>query len=123
MAVINIGKANFADVVNNNSIVLIDIWASWSEPCEIFAKTFETVSDEYSDVIFARLNMEEEREIADYLKVEAIPLLLAMRDQTTVFLESGTLQKDELERLIEKIRLLDMEEVRKEIAEEIGDEM
>ncbi len=120
MAVIELNKDNFEETINNNAFVIIDFWAPWCGPCKSFAPTFEKVSEEFPDIVFAKLNTEEEQEIAMHFQIRSIPTLMIFRDQIIIYAEAGALPEAAFRQLIEQAQALDMDEVRKQIAESQG---
>ena len=118
MAVINLGKDNFEQVITENSMVIIDFWASWCAPCKMFGPVFEKAAERHPDVVFAKVNTEEEQELAQYFQVRSIPTVMMARDQIFVFSESGALPSSALDEVIGKVKALDMDEVRKSIDEQ-----
>jgi len=121
MAVIEITKDNLEDTVLNNPTVVIDFWAPWCGPCRGFAPVFERVAEANPDIVFAKVNTDEEQEIAEHFQIRSIPTLMVFRDKIIVFSQPGALPQNALEQIVEKAKGLDMEEVRKQIAQEPGD--
>src|SRR5436853_5904573 len=117
MAVVELTKDNFEQVVTSNPTVVVDYWAPWCGPCRGFAPVFEKVSDAHPDVVFAKVNTDEEQEIAAHFQIRSIPTLMVFRDQIIVFSQPGALPQGALEQVIEKSKALDMDAVRKQIAE------
>lgn len=116
MAVIELTGANFEETVQGNDIVLVDFWASWCGPCQMFAPVYEAVSERYPDVVFAKVNTEEEQELAGHFAIRSIPTLMLFREKIILFQQAGVLPESALEEIIQKAGELDMDEVRKEIA-------
>ena len=117
MAVIEITKDNFEETILNNPTVLIDFWAPWCGPCRGFAPVFERVAEANPDVVFAKVNTDEEQEIAGHFQIRSIPTLMVFRDKVIVFSQPGALPQGALEQVVEKCKALDMDAVRKQIAE------
>lgn len=117
MAVVELNKDNFEDTINNNSFVIIDFWAPWCGPCKSFAPTFEKVSEEFPDVVFSKINTEDEQEIAAHFQIRSIPTLMIFRDQIIIYSEAGALPEGSFRQLVEQASTLDMDDVRKQIAE------
>ena len=115
MATIALTKDNFNETIQNNDTVIIDFWASWCGPCKSFAPTFETASDNHSDVIFAKVNTEEQQELAQACNIRSIPTLMIFRDQILLYSEAGALPPAQLENIIDKTKALDMDQVRSDI--------
>lgn len=118
MATIKLTAENFKDTIKNNAIVIVDFWADWCGPCKSFAPTFEAASEKYPDVAFAKVNTEEEREMAAGFNIRSIPTLMVFRDEIILFAEAGALPASALDQLVEQVKALDMDAVRAEIAAE-----
>ncbi len=118
MGYTELNKENFNDIIEKKDMVIVDFWAPWCGPCRTFGPIFEKVSEEYPDVTFVKCNTEDEGELAGALQIKAIPTLMVFRDQALLFRQSGSLPEGALRELLDKISALDMDEVRKEIAEE-----
>jgi thioredoxin len=118
MATVEITKDNLQDTIANNDIVLIDFWATWCGPCKSFAPIYETVSEKHQDVVFGKVNTEEEQELAAGFQIRSIPTLMIFRDQIAIFSQAGMLPESALQELIGKTRELDMDRVRQEVAEQ-----
>jgi thioredoxin 1 len=122
MPTIDITKDTIHDTIENNDIVLIDFWAEWCGPCKTFGPTFEKVSDRYADddlsIAFAKVDTEDQQELAAGFGIRSIPTLVAFRDQIGIFSQPGALPEEALDDLIGQIKELDMDAVRSEIAQE-----
>ncbi len=118
MATVNLTKDNFNEVVENNDFVILDFWAPWCGPCKNFAPIFEKVSENHQDIVFGKINTEEEQELAAYFQIRSIPTLMVMRERVMIFSQPGMLPESALEEIITKARELDMAEVHKQIAEQ-----
>ena len=118
MAVIEITRDTFDSTVTGNDIVLLDFWAPWCGPCRQFAPVFESMSESHPDVVFAKINTEEEREIAGHFQIRSIPTLMVFRQQIIVYAEPGALPPAALASIVEKVKELDMDDVRRQVAEQ-----
>lgn len=117
MAVVELTKENFEATVTGNDFVIVDYWAPWCGPCRSFAPTYEKVSEEFPNVVFAKVNTEDEQEIAGQFGIRSIPTLMIFRDQVIIYSEAGALPEASFRELVTKASELDMDEVRKQIAE------
>jgi thioredoxin 1 len=118
MATIDITKETIEDTIANNDIVIIDFWAPWCGPCKSFAPTYETVSEKYDDVIFGKVNTEDQQELGANFQIRSIPTLMVFREQIAIFSQAGALPESALEEVIAKVKALDMDQVRKDVAEQ-----
>lgn len=117
MATVRLSQDNFEEVVEGNEIVLVDFWASWCGPCRMFAPVFEEASEKHLDVVFAKVDTESEQQLAGQFGIMSVPTLMAFRDQVILYSQPGALPASSLEDLISKLQELDMDEVRRQIAE------
>ncbi|MHB8253775.1 MAG: thioredoxin [Acidiferrobacter sp.] len=118
MATIEATKANFEELIDGNSFVIVDFWAPWCAPCRAFGPTFEEVSEQHKDIVFAKINTEAETELAAHFQVRSIPTLMVFREQIILFAQPGSVPRKGLEEIIAQARAIDMDEVRREVAEE-----
>ena len=117
MATVDLGKDNFEQVITGNALVIVDFWAPWCAPCRAFAPTFEQASELHADVVFAKVNTEEEQEVAGAFNIRSIPTLMVFRENVILYAEAGSLPAPVLEQVIAQARSVDMAAVHKEIAE------
>jgi len=118
MATVDVTNDTLQDTIANNDIVIIDFWAPWCGPCKSFAPTYESVSEKYDDVVFAKVNTEDEQELAASFQIRSIPTLMIFREQIAIFSQAGMLPESGLVEVIAKTKELDMDQVRKEVAEQ-----
>lgn len=118
MATVDITKDTLQETISNNGIVIIDFWAPWCGPCKSFAPIYDAVSEKHTDVVFAKVNTEDEQELAASFQIRSIPTLMIFRDQIAIFSQAGMLPESGLEEVIAKTKELDMDMVRKEVAEQ-----
>jgi thioredoxin len=118
MATVKITKETLQDIITDNEIVIIDFWAPWCGPCKSFSPIYEAVSERHDDVVFAKVNTEDEQELAASFQIRSIPTLMIFRDQIVIFSQAGMLPESGLEEVIGKTKALDMDQVRKEVAEQ-----
>ena len=120
MATIELTSENFSDTVDEGGIVLLDFWASWCGPCRMFAPVFEKAADKHGDVVFGKVDTEAQIELAQAFGISSIPTLMAIRDGVVLYAQPGALPEPALEQLIEQVRAVDMDDVRRTLAEQPG---
>lgn len=120
MATLELTNENFESTVSGDGIVLVDFWAAWCGPCRMFGPIFEEASDKHADIVFGKIDTEDQQQLAAAANIRSIPTLMAFRDGILVFSQAGALPAPSLEQLIGAVRDLDMDDVRRQIAEAAG---
>lgn len=116
MPVLELDADTFQNTITGNATVIIDFWAPWCAPCRAFAPTFEAVSAQHPDIVFAKINTEEQEGIAAAFNIRSIPTLMVFRDQIIIYSEAGALSPAAFDQLLSEVMALDMDTVRQEIA-------
>jgi thioredoxin 1 len=116
MPVIDLTKDNFESVITGNDVVIVDFWAPWCGPCRGFAPVFESASEKHPDVVFAKVNTDEQQELAGHFAIRSIPTLMLFREQVILFSQAGALPESGLESVLTQAKAVDMKEVHEDLA-------
>ncbi|MFC1588971.1 thioredoxin [Pseudomonadota bacterium] len=115
MATVELDKDNFEATITDNDIIIVDFWAPWCGPCKSFAPIYESVSEKHKDIVFAKINTEDQQELGASFQIRSIPTLMIFREKIVLFSQAGMLPENALEEIIGKVRELDMDMVRADI--------
>jgi thioredoxin 1 len=115
VATVEVTQENLHQIVSENNMVIVDFWAPWCGPCRSFAPAYEAASEKYPDVVFAKVNTEEQQSLAGYFQIRSIPTLMIFREKIIIFAQPGALPASALDQVIDKAKALDMDEVRRDI--------
>jgi thioredoxin 1 len=118
MAVVELDTANFEQTIQDNDFVIVDFWAPWCGPCRSFAPVYDKVSEDFPNIVFAKLNTEDQQAIAGHFQIRSIPTLMIFREQIIIFSQAGALPEGGFRDLLAKAGELDMDDVRRQIAEQ-----
>ena len=118
MATVELNMENLNSSIENSKIMLIDFWAPWCAPCKMFGPIFEKASEKYPDIVFAKCNTDEQRDVASVFGIMSIPTLAIFREKILVFKDAGALPESALESLISQVKALDMDDVRRQVEEQ-----
>jgi thioredoxin 1 len=118
MATVELTNENLVDTINNNDFVIIDFWAPWCGPCQSFGPVYEEISEKYDDIVFAKVNTQDQQEIAAQFNIRSIPTLMVFREQVILYAEAGALPGSAFEELIGQAKAVDMAEVHESVADQ-----
>ncbi len=122
MATQDLTEEVFAETIENNELVILDFWAEWCGPCKAYGPVYERVSEEFPDVVFGKIDTEDQQGLAGMFGIRSIPTTIAFKEGIGVFMQPGALPEDALRDLVAKLQELDMDEVRAEMEEREGEE-
>jgi len=115
---VELTKENFEEVITNNDMVVVDYWADWCGPCKSFGPVFEKVSEDFPGAVFAKVDTQNEQEIASWFQIRSIPTLMVFREKVIVFSQPGALPEGALRDVVSKVENLDMVEVHKQVTQQ-----
>jgi thioredoxin 1 len=118
MSTVDLTLETFDDTIRDNEMVFVDFWAEWCGPCRAFAPTYSAVAAENPDVVFAKVDTEDQQQLAGAFGIRSIPTLMVFRDQVLLYSQPGALPREALDDLLGQVRALDMDDVRRQIAEQ-----
>ena len=118
MSTIELTQENFDQTVSGNDMVVVDFWAPWCAPCRFFAPVFEAAAQKHGDIVFAKVNTDEQQQLAGMFGIRSIPTLMIMREKVVLYHEAGALPAQALDDILEQARAIDMAKVHEELERE-----
>ncbi len=111
-------STEFESLINENELVFIDFWAEWCAPCKQFSKVYEEVSDQFPGIIFAKVNIEEQQELADFFEIRSIPHLMVFKEGIVIYSDAGSMPESTLKELAQQALDADVSEIRAQLEQE-----
>ena len=118
MALVNLTEATLNETIENNNTVIIDFWAPWCGPCKSFGPIYEKTAEQYPDIVFGKVNTEDEQAVAGQFQIRSIPTTVILKEGIMIFQQAGVMPEEALKDVIRQVQELDMDAVRKEIEEQ-----
>jgi thioredoxin len=121
VATVDITEETFEETINNNDIVIVDFWAEWCGPCKSFSPIYEEASEKHEDIVFGKIDTEEQQALGAHFQVRSIPTLMIFREQVVLFSQAGMLSGPQLDDVIAKVKEIDMKKVHEEVEKQSQD--
>ena len=111
----SINGLQFEAIIRDNEIVFFDFWAEWCAPCKQFARVYELVAAQYESILFAKINIEEESELADVFHIRSIPHLMVFKQGIVIYSEAGSMPESTLKELAQQALDADVSKIKAEL--------